>query len=80
MARAFEYDTPFGVADAVARARGFAITTPLCIAEAAIENTATTARLPGPQISRKLTLVARQQELGRIPRELAEVARGVLSR
>ncbi len=37
-----------------------------------------TAPLPGPQISRKLTLVARHRELGRLPRELGEMVRGVL--
>ena len=78
--RALEFDTPFGVANAVVQGEGFAITTPLCIAEAAIQkSSAITARLPGPQVSRKLTLVARQQELGRIPRELADVARRVMS-
>ena len=78
--RTLEFDTPFGVAATVAAGGGFAITTPLCIAEAAIAKAgAITARLPGPQINRKLTLVARQQELGRIPRDLADVARAVLS-
>lgn len=77
--RRFEFDTPFGVASMVAAGRGLAITTPLCIGEAALPETAVTAaQLPGPQFTRKLTLVARHRELGRIPRELADVARRVL--
>ncbi|MCC7250544.1 LysR family transcriptional regulator [Hyphomicrobium sp.] len=77
--RAFEFDTPYGVTSMVAAGRGFAITTPLCIREAALSGARlVTAPLPGPQISRKLTLVARHRELGRLPRELGAMARGVL--
>jgi DNA-binding transcriptional LysR family regulator len=77
--RSFEFDTPYGVASMVAQGLGFAITTPLCVAEAAISGAGLiVAPLPGPQITRKLTLVARHRELGRIPRELGEVARQVL--
>ncbi|WP_072394345.1 LysR family transcriptional regulator [Hyphomicrobium sp. CS1GBMeth3] len=78
-ARAFEFDTPYGVTSMVAAGRGFAITTPLCIAEAAVSGArVVTAALPGPQISRKLTLVARHRELGRLPRELGQKVRDVL--
>lgn len=77
--RAFEFDTPYGVTSMVAAGRGFAITTPLCIREAGLPAARlVTAPLPGPQISRKLTLVARHRELGRLPREISEMARGVL--
>lgn len=77
--RSFEFDTPYGVTSMVAAGSGFAITTPLCIREAALpEFRFVTAPLPGPQISRKLTLVARHRELGRLPRELGEMVRGVL--
>ncbi|WP_295556723.1 LysR family transcriptional regulator [uncultured Hyphomicrobium sp.] len=77
--RSFEFDTPYGVSSMVAAGSGFAITTPLCIGEAALAAQGlVTAALPGPQISRKLTLVARHRELGRLPRELGEMARGVL--
>jgi DNA-binding transcriptional LysR family regulator len=77
--RAFEFDTPYGVTAMVAAGSGFAITTPLCIREAALPDARlVTAPLPGPQISRKLTLVARHRELGRLPRELGEMVRGVL--
>jgi DNA-binding transcriptional LysR family regulator len=77
--RSFEFDTPYAVASMVAGGAGFAITTPLCIIEAALPKAElVTAPLPGPHISRKLTLVARHRELGRLPRELGEMARGVL--
>ncbi|MGD9934680.1 MAG: LysR substrate-binding domain-containing protein, partial [Dehalococcoidia bacterium] len=77
--RTFEFDTPYGVTEMVAAGRGFAITTPLCIREAALpEAKLVTSPMPGPQMSRKLTLVARHRELGRLPRELGEMARGVL--
>lgn len=77
--RSFEFDTPYGVTSMVAAGSGFAITTPLCIREAALPQARfVTAPLPGPQISRKLTLVARRRELGRLPRELGEMVRGVL--
>lgn len=73
--RPLEFDTPYGVAAAVAAKRGFAITTPLCVAEAMPLASATAiAALPGPQLTRTLTLVARQGELGRIPRDLAQAA------
>jgi len=77
--RSFEFDSPYGVASMVAEGLGFAITTPLCIREAALPKaTYGTANLPGPHIARKLTLVARHRELGRLPRELGEMARRVL--
>ncbi|MBN8910971.1 MAG: LysR family transcriptional regulator [Rhizobiales bacterium] len=77
--RSFEFDTPYGVTSMVAAGSGFAITTPLCIEEAAVPKARFVAvPLPGPQISRKLTLVARHRELGRLPRELGEMVRGLL--
>ncbi len=77
--RSYEFDTPYAVAAMVAAGKGMAITTPLCISEAGISSSKTvTAPLPGAQIVRKLTLVARHRELGRIPRELGELAAKVL--
>jgi DNA-binding transcriptional LysR family regulator len=79
--RPFEFDTPYGVAAMVADKKGFAITTPLCVAEAMPASAATTmAPLPGPRLSRTLTLVARQGELGRIPRDLAQAAQQLLEK
>ena len=79
--RPLEFDTPYGVAAMVAAKRGFAITTPLCVAEALPLAAATAmAPLPGPQLTRTLTLVARQGELGRVPRDLAQAARQQLEK
>jgi DNA-binding transcriptional LysR family regulator len=75
----FEFDSPYAVAAMVAAGNGFAITTPVCFAEAQVPTKGLmTARLPGPQISRKLTMVARYRELGNIPRDLADVVRKVM--
>ncbi|MFG1402946.1 LysR family transcriptional regulator [Xanthobacter sediminis] len=74
--RRLEFDTPQGVAATVAAGEGFAVTTPLCVHEAAVELARVTcAPLPGPAFQRRLTLIARRQELGRLPREIAEFCR-----
>ena len=76
----FEFDSLYAVAAMVAAGHGFAITTPVCFAEARVSNKGlVTARLPGPQISRKLTMVARYRELGNIPRDLEDVMRKVMA-
>lgn len=78
--RSLEFDNPYAVTAMVADGKGFAITPPLCVRESALpEAGMTMARLPGPQVSRTLTLVARHRELGRIPRDISELARQVLS-
>ena len=75
----YEYDSPYAVSAMVAAGKGFAISTPLCIAEAKVLSKDVAAvRIPGPRITRKLTIVARHRELGQIPRELADVARKAL--
>lgn len=75
----YEYDSPFAVSAMVAAGKGFAITTPLCMAEAkVISNDCVTIKIPGPRITRKLMIVARQRELGQIPRDLADVTRRAL--
>ena len=77
--RSFEFDSPYGVSALVAAGEGFAITTPLCVYEAQVPpKRLTIVRLPGPQFSRKLSMVARHRELGQIPRDLAVVARKAL--
>jgi DNA-binding transcriptional LysR family regulator len=74
-----EFDTPFGVSDMVARGKGFAISTPICIAEAALENRdIRAAPLPGPQLKRTLTLVSRRFELGSLPRDLTKACKSSL--
>lgn len=74
--RRLEFDTPHGVTASVAAGAGFAITTPLCIFEAAVPLDGLACRpLPGPGLVRHLTLIARRNELGRLPREIAEFCR-----
>lgn len=74
-----EFDTPFGVSDMVARGKGFAISTPICIAEASLEKRdIRAAALPGPQLKRTLTLVSRRLELGTLPRELTKACKSSL--
>ena len=74
-----EFDTPLGLTAAVANGLGWAISTPLCLHEAAMPMTRLAVhKLPGPGLSRRLTLISRRKELGRLPRELADVARGAL--
>ncbi len=74
-----EFDTTEGVVALVARGLGWAITTPLCLLEAApgpalVE----VAPLPPPGIARRIWLVARAGELGRVPQRVAALARAVL--
>lgn len=77
--QSFAYDSPYAVSAMVAAGEGWAISTPLCIAEAAISaRDLTASKLPGPRMTRKLTMVARLRELGQLPRELANVARSAL--
>lgn len=73
--RHLEFDTPYAVAAAVADGLGWAITTVLCSLEAnvSLSNLRITA-LPGPAISRRLTLVARRGELGPLPAQIATLA------
>ena len=74
--RGQEFDTPLGLTASVANGSGWAITTPLCLHEAAIPLARLElCALPGPGLRRKLTLIARKKELGRLPREMAQVAR-----
>jgi DNA-binding transcriptional LysR family regulator len=63
-----EFDTPFGVSEAVATGQGWAVSTPLCLHEAAIDpGRVACHRLPGPGLARRLTLIARARELGAVP-------------
>lgn len=79
--RRLEFDTPQGVAATVAAGEGFAITTPLCVFEAGLDMARLSCHpLPGPALTRSLTLIARRQELGRLPRDVAAFCRGELER
>jgi DNA-binding transcriptional LysR family regulator len=70
-----EFDTPSAVASAVAAGLGWAITTVLCVIEAGVPlDEMAIAPLPAPALRRHLTLVARNAELGPLPREVATLA------
>lgn len=74
-----EFDTPHGVTAAVQAGLGWAITTPLCIAEAALPDfVARSHALPGPALKRRLVLIARRQELGSLPKRMAALCRSTL--
>ena len=74
--RQTEFDSPYGVLSRVHANHGYAILTPLCLFEANIGlDKFACAPLPGPVFRRQLTLVARRQELGSIPQELAQLCR-----
>ncbi|QIB34933.1 LysR family transcriptional regulator [Ancylobacter pratisalsi] len=74
--RRLEFDTPYGVTASVVTGAGFAITTPLCVLESALDLDGYACHpLPGAGLVRHLTLIARRQELGRLPREIAAFCR-----
>jgi DNA-binding transcriptional LysR family regulator len=74
-----EFDTPHGVTAAVAAGLGWAITTPLCVREAALPAATLACHpLPGPALKRRLVLIARQRELGPLPARMAALCREVL--
>lgn len=78
--RPLEFDTPFGVTSSVAAGGRFAITTPLCLIEAGLSLDGLACwPLPGPGLTRHLTLIARRQELGRLPRDVADFCRARLA-
>jgi DNA-binding transcriptional LysR family regulator len=70
-----EFDTPYAVTAAVAAGLGWAITTALCVIEAGLPlEEMEIVPLPGPSLRRHLTLVARDAELGLLPRQTAALA------
>ncbi|GLK75508.1 LysR family transcriptional regulator [Methylopila jiangsuensis] len=74
--RRLSFDTPQGLVASVAEGGRFAIVTPLCVIEAgAAADSFVVTALPGPEFSRRLTLVAYDHELGRLPGELAKLSR-----
>lgn len=76
--RRTEVDRTLQVASMVENGFGWAITTPLCLLEARPDySRLAIAPLPPPVFSRRLTLVAHPQELGRVPLQVAQAARAV---
>ena len=79
--RTLEFDSPHGVNELVAAGAGFAITTPLCLHGGGLHPKAfATAKLPGAQINRTITQVARQRELGRMPKDVARISKSFLDK
>jgi DNA-binding transcriptional LysR family regulator len=77
--RSVEVDRTLQVTAMVERGFGWAITTPLCLFEARPDySRLVIAPLPPPIFSRRLTLVAHREELGRIPTLVAQASRRVL--
>ncbi|ARW15933.1 HTH-type transcriptional regulator CynR [Komagataeibacter europaeus] len=74
-----EFDRPEGVL-AACRLGGVAITTPLCLYESGFDGSCglTCHRLPVGAFRRRLTLVARRREFGRLPLDFAKSLRTVL--
>ncbi|GGE49768.1 hypothetical protein GCM10007276_28640 [Agaricicola taiwanensis] len=78
--RSLEFDSPIGLVAAVADGAGWAITTPLCAFEGGLSPLVRPMKLPGPGFGRRLYLFARKNELGRLPRALANEAKQALNR
>jgi DNA-binding transcriptional LysR family regulator len=77
--RSLEFDTPYGVATAVASGQGWAITTPLCVYESGtLAGKIQCYPFPGTGLQRRLALITRSRELARVPKELADIVIGLL--
>lgn len=77
--RSLEFDTPYGVAIAVAAGQGWAITTPLCLYEAGeLANRVQCFPFPDSGFQRRLSLITRSRELARVPKELSDIVTGLL--
>jgi DNA-binding transcriptional LysR family regulator len=74
-----EFDTCECIATALQSGHGWAITTPLCAYQGRLKSDQLRFHpLPGPNFTRQLTLIARARELGRVPRQIASLAREAL--
>jgi DNA-binding transcriptional LysR family regulator len=73
--RSSEFDSPYGMTAMIAAGKGWAVSTPLCLAEARLPwDRLRCLPLPGPGVHRQLNLIGRRNELGAVPRKLAEIA------
>lgn len=78
--RTQEFDVPFALSAAVANGNGWAISTPLCVYESAISaERIRILPLPGASIRRRLSLIARKRELGKLPEEIVTFSRRILA-
>lgn len=77
--RTMEFDTSEQISSLVAEGSGWSLTTPLCILQANQWCDKLAFRpLPAAGFARRLTLVARTGELGRIPQRVAVITRRIL--
>jgi DNA-binding transcriptional LysR family regulator len=75
----FEFDTVFAVSASVAGGNCWAITSPLLVYETLhLADQIRCCPLPGPGLTRRLSLIARNRELGGIPKETSEFICGLL--
>lgn len=78
--RRLEFDTPYGVLTPLSTGGSFAITTPLCLVESGVRpGEIVVSRLPGPELARRVTLVAHSASHRHAPRALAEASRAALA-
>ncbi|MDI5987627.1 LysR substrate-binding domain-containing protein, partial [Halomonas sp. M4R5S39] len=74
-------DNTFAVLSLVSAGAGWTITTPLCLYQAGLDRlNVRVAPLPTKPLHRELTLVARRDELGDLPAQLARDGRRLLER
>lgn len=74
-----EVETCEQMAAALGQGCGWAITTPLCCVQGALDTSAMNFySLPGPGLQRELTLTARRKELGEVPAQLAKLSKATL--
>lgn len=77
----FSFDAPEDMFAVVAMGHGFAVTAPTHIVHALDPAARVELRaLPGPALSRGITLVARADEMGELPARLAKLCRTILAR
>ncbi|MGD9941772.1 MAG: LysR family transcriptional regulator [Burkholderiaceae bacterium] len=77
--RTLEVDTSEQLSAVVAQSSGWSLTTPLCALQAYhLADRLAFLPLPPPGFSRRLTLVTRTGELGRIPQRVAAITRRML--
>jgi len=73
-----EFDNPSDVSRAVAAGHGWAITTMLCAFEGGLDKRVRYEPLPGPDMRRRLFMICRKGELGRLPNDLVDFIRATL--
>lgn len=77
--RRLEFDTSDSVVELVAAGLGWAIVTPLCMAESGVDFNAVALRpLDGPPLTRQLQVLARPHELPGLPERVCEVVAGLI--